>query len=193
MDQPLEVVAMVSLPSGPRGTVRGPAPGRPFPHAFLVLLLAAGVLGCGGRAPSNGPLEAEPVLVFFSHELTSDVCVADHPVVRMVIGRGPQAAMQALLRGPTGEEARRGYTSWFSATTVDALGGIEVQDGVARADFSRLDRLIPNASSSCGSSALLSALDNTLRQFSGVSRTRYSLDGDETAFYLWLQMAPPEP
>lgn len=193
MDVTLEVVAMMSLWSGPPGTGRGGCRRRPFPRWFPALVLAASVPGCQALVPSAGGLEAEPVLVFFSHEQTSDVCVADHPVVRMVAGRTPRAAMQALLRGPTGEETGRGYSSWFSPATADALVALDVQDGVARVDFAGLDRLIPNASSSCGSSALLSSLDNTLRQFADVRQTRYSLNGDESAFYLWLQMAPPEP
>lgn len=166
---------------------------RPALRGFLTLLLSAGLVGCQGLVSSPGPLQAEPVLVFFSHEATSDVCVAEHPVVRMIAGRTPRAAIEALLGGPTSEETKGGYSSWFSATTAEALVGAAVQDGVARVDFAGLDRLIPNASSSCGSGALLSALDNTLRQFPGVTRTRYSLDGDEAAFYLWLQMGPPEP
>lgn len=191
---------MLSLPSNRvRGTedasrrARDGSPGMSLPGAFLALLLSSGLLGCQALAPSAGPLQTEPVLVFFSHELTSDVCVANHPVVRSVAGRTPRAAIQALLRGPTTEETGRGYSSWFSVATADALAGIALENGVARVDFAGLDRLIPNASSSCGSSSLLSALDNTLGQFAEVTATRYSLDGDEVAFYLWLQMAPPEP
>lgn len=138
-----------------------------------------------------GPLTREPVLIFLSHDATSDVCVADHPVVRWVDTRTPQVALDELLRGPTAGELAAGYSSWFSDATKDALRGLIVTDGVARADFRALDRLIPNASSSCGSSALLSALDATIRQFPEIRETRYSVDGSEERFYAWLQRSPP--
>ncbi|MFH0750696.1 MAG: hypothetical protein V2B17_02560, partial [Chloroflexota bacterium] len=55
-----------------------------------------------------------------------------------------------------------------------------------------LRRLRPNASSSCGSTALLAALDATLAQLPGIRGARYSFGGDEAAFYEWLQMAAPD-
>jgi hypothetical protein len=39
---------------------------------------------------------------------------------------------------------------------------------------------------------LLAALDSTLAQLPGITGARYSFDGDEAAFYEWLQVAPPE-
>jgi hypothetical protein len=52
-------------------------------------------------------------------------------------------------------------------------------------------RVIPNASSSCGSALLLSQLDRTARQFRSVRRAVYSFDGSSSAFYEWLQRSPP--
>ena len=89
-------------------------------------------------------------------------------------------------------ETAAGYRSWFSAATADTLSAFELRDGVARVSFRDLRRIIPNASSSCGSGMLLSALDRTLLQFPQVTRTRYSIEGDEAAFYEWLQRGVPE-
>ena len=48
-----------------------------------------------------------------------------------------------------------------------------------------------NASTSAGSALLLAQLDATLTQFPTVEATRYSFDGDQEAFYSWLQLAVP--
>jgi len=100
-------------------------------------------------------------------------------------------AMRALLAGPTAAERARGYGGWFSARTAGALRGVSLKGGVARIDFRDLRRLIPNASSSCGSALLLAQLDRTATQFPSVRRAVYSFDGDVRAFYEWLQLSPP--
>jgi hypothetical protein len=58
-------------------------------------------------------------------------------------------------------------------------------------DFRDFSGIIPNASSSFGSAALMAELDGTLKQFSSVRSTVYSFDGNVDAFYLWLQLTPP--
>ncbi len=175
-------------------------------HGLASLVLIAGLAACGGAAPtapataSPAPPESaaspsalvhEPILLFFSHGATSDVCVADHPVVRWVPERSIEIIVAQLVRGPTEAERAAGYSSWFSPATSAAVEGAVLSDGIARVDFRDLDLLIPNASSSCGSSVLLSSLDATLRQLPAVRETRYSIGGSEERFYLWLQMSPP--
>jgi hypothetical protein len=51
--------------------------------------------------------------------------------------------------------------------------------------------VIPNASTSCGSAALLAQLDHTLLQFPAIDATIYSINGSPEAFYEWLQYEPP--
>lgn len=115
------------------------------------------------------------------------------PVTRR-IPRTPMvatAAMRQLLAGPTAAERTAGMWSWFSARTAGMLRSVRVANGVAYADFADLRPVIPNASTSAGSAALLGELDATLKQFSTVRRTVYSLAGDVATFYGWLQLAPP--
>lgn len=122
-----------------------------------------------------------------------DPCGNVAPVVREVDGQAdPAAALRELLRGPTPEETAAGFTSPFGAATADALQGVVVANGIARVSFRDLRPLIPSASTSCGTAALLAALDATLAQFPGILGARYSLGGDEAAFYEWLQLAPPD-
>jgi hypothetical protein len=100
-------------------------------------------------------------------------------------------AMSALLRGPTANEKRAGFGGWFTARTAGMLRSIWLSHGIAYVDFRDLRRVIPNASSSCGSTLLLAQLDRTAKQFAGVRHTLYSLNGNRRAFYEWLQLSTP--
>jgi hypothetical protein len=100
-------------------------------------------------------------------------------------------AMRALLRGPTERERERGYGGWFSSRTAGLLRSVVIERGVARIDFRNFSRVIPNASSSCGSALLLAQLDRTALQFPTVRRAVYSFGGSARAFYEWLQRSPP--
>jgi len=180
--------------------------------AALAALLAALLAGCAGPAasapslplPGEQPAASAPasgapasaalveVRVFFVPGGV-DPCGTVAPVVRRVVGPVDAAvALRELLAGPTPEEAAAGFTSLFGPPTAGALAGVAVVDGIARVSFHDLRATIPSASASCGSAALLAALDSTLAQLPGVRGARYSIEGDEAAFYEWLQMAPPD-
>jgi len=71
------------------------------------------------------------------------------------------------------------------------LRSVRIANGVAHVDFRDFSRVIPNASSSCGSALLLAQLDRTAKQFPTVRRAVYSFDGSARTFYEWLQRSPP--
>lgn len=100
-------------------------------------------------------------------------------------------AMRALLAGPTTAERRRGYRGWFSAKTAGYLRSVRLRSAVAYVDFRNVSRVIPNASSSCGSALLLAQLNRTALQFRAVRRAVYSFNGSTKAFYEWLQRGVP--
>ena len=123
----------------------------------------------------------------------ADPCGTVAPVVRKVAGPvTAEVALRELLAGPTADETAAGFTSLFGPPTAGALLDVTIAGGIARVSFRDLRTIIPNASSSCGSAALLGALDATLARLPGVRGARYSFGGDEAAFYEWLQMAPPD-
>lgn len=102
-------------------------------------------------------------------------------------------SLQALLEGPTAAEQEQGYWSWFSEETAGMLLSVHLDAGVAEVSFDpELRTVIPNASTSAGSTALLAALDATTLQFPTVDDVVYSFDGDVAAFYEWLQRGPPD-
>ena len=180
----------IASSSASASRVRSATPARAFPAPTPSCCRrgAAPASPTGAASPSpTGPI----VQVFFG-SADLDPCEGIVGVPRTVETADPESALRALLAGPTTAETAAGYQSWFSAATADALSAFELRDGVARVSFRDLRMIIPNASSSCGSGMLLSALDRTLLQFPQVTRTRYSIEGDEAAFYEWLQRGVPE-
>ena len=133
------------------------------------------------------------VEVYFTNETMGDPCGEVFPVARQVPEDAPAfEAVAALLAGPTEEEVAQGYGGWFSADTEALLRSVRVtDDGKAQVDFSDPRPVIPNASTSCGSAALLAQLDRTLLQFPEIDTTIYSINGSREAFYEWLQSEVP--
>ncbi len=97
------------------------------------------------------------------------------------------AAFAELIAGPIEEEAGAGATSFFSIETAAVIRSVQIIDGLAVVDFVDLRPVLPNASTSCGSAALLAQLNGTAFQFDAVRRTRYEIDGSCEAFGNWLQ------
>ena len=167
---------------------------------LVVGLCATAVLvaGCtGSPAPASTPMPspspgAAELRVFFVPG-GADPCGTVAPVVRKVAGPvTAELVLRELLAGPTADETAAGFTSIFGPATADALIEVVIADEIARVSLRDLRQVIPNASSSCGSAALLGALDATLSQLPGIRGARYSFGGDEAAFYEWLQRSPPD-
>lgn len=147
-----------------------------------------------GATPTgtSTPPATTTVKVFF-HRGQPDDPARVEPVTRTVpkTDAVATAAVAQLLGGPTAAERQRGYFSLFGQATAGMLKSVRVANGVAHADFRDFRPLLPNATSSFGSTALLAELDATLKQFGTVKTAVYSFDGDVTAFYEWLQRVPP--
>lgn len=96
-------------------------------------------------------------------------------------------ALQLLVSGPAADESSAGVGSFFSTATADVVSEVTLSDGLLLIDFVDLRPLLPNASTSCGSAALLAQLNNTALQFPEVERVRYRIDGSCDVFANWLQ------
>jgi hypothetical protein len=153
-----------------------------------VLLLA---LFVAFAAPAGASERA--TVTIFAPRTNSVECAGVFPLKRTVVRpRLLFRAMSAVVAGPTAAERRRGYTGFFSAKTANTVLSAVTRRGVAYVDFADFSTLIPNASSSCGSTSLLAQLDRTARQFPGIRRTIYSFNGSRQAFYEWLQRPVPK-
>lgn len=144
-------------------------------------------------SPTGSPAADTMTLEVYFHRGKADDPDAVVPVERTVptTEKVATAALEELLAGPTGAELKAGYWSLFNSATAGMLRDVRVANGVAHADFRDFSAIIPNASTSFGSTALMAELDSTLRQFPTVRSTVFSFNGDVRAFYSWLQLAPP--
>ncbi len=150
-------------------------------------------------APDGTVLEdpdpAESPAEFYVHLLPakSDDCATTVAAQRQAQTDGTlREALAQLLAGPSTEEQAAELHSWFSSQTAGMLNTVTISSGLAEVDFTNFSDVMPNASTSCGSTALLAQLDRTVLQFGEIDRVVYSFDGDRVAFYEWLQLAPPE-
>ena len=133
---------------------------------------------------SESPRSVTQVDVFFGMT-GAEACVADQPVAREIEGPGvARGALTELLEGPTPQESNLDIASPFSANTAGTLNDITIEDGVARVDF--VDFSVQVDTDACTKSAIVDSLDKTLLQFPTVTSTRYSFDGDVTAWEEWL-------
>jgi sporulation and spore germination protein len=156
------------------------------------LALACALPGSAGSSRAVVPSRSAAVAIFAPRGNPGPGCARVYPLRRIV--RGPAVltgAMRALLAGPTARERKAGYGGWFSARTAGKVRSVTIGRRVAHVDFADFSRLIPNASSSCGSALLLAQLDRTAIQFPGVDRAVYSFNGSRRAFYEWLQREAP--
>ncbi|MGB7536974.1 MAG: GerMN domain-containing protein [Anaerolineales bacterium] len=130
------------------------------------------------------------VWVFFT--MAADENMTPVPVARAVPETDIQASLihstlRELLKGPTDAEKGTGLTSWFSPATAGAASSVIGEGDFFTADFAGLNTLIPNASTSAGSQMLLSQLNSTMFQFEFVQSVTYTLGGNCSAFWEWLQ------
>ena len=136
-------------------------------------------------AGPTSPLKTLPVQVHFGME-GAEACVANQQVTRFVqppaMARG---ALTELLEGPTSRESNEGIVSPFTANTAGLLNDITIVDGRAKVDFSsELTEAV--GTDGCVKSAIIDSLDKTLSQFSTITSTRYTLNGDSEAWNIWI-------
>lgn len=152
--------------------------------AGLIVLVACGDASPGSAAgKSDAPSPGnETVAVWFSRGERGV------PVARPATGSPLDAALRALVRGPTPEERAQGLTSWFGDSTSGVLRRVRADSSHVTVDFhDDLRRLAPGASSSSGSEQLLTALDSTVFQFPWVRTAEYRMEGSCSEFWAWLQ------
>lgn len=97
-------------------------------------------------------------------------------------------SLDALVRGPTADERAAGAESWFSEETAGIVRSVEVDaSGHAIVDFEDLREVIPNASSSAGSTMLLEELNEAMFSFPQIRSIEYRMEGSCDLFWEWLQ------
>ncbi|MCO5309334.1 MAG: GerMN domain-containing protein [Austwickia sp.] len=144
-----------------------------------------------GDIPPPGPTPTGPTMtttVYLGKTGDTD-CSKTYPVQRTVPRTSgvTRAALIELLKGPSAQERAQGYTGWFSPATEGGLRDVRVTGGTAYVDLADLRATIPNASTSCGSAALLAELTETTTAAAHVDTVRFAIDGQPAIFWGWLE------
>jgi hypothetical protein len=157
------------------------------------VLITGSVWLVGGAAGGGSRFATHRVKVYFTREASLDKnCRGTKEFRRKTVGRDVlHDSLSWLLRGPRPAERKDGAASLFSAKTAGLINYVSIEDGTAYVDFDDFRKIIPEASSSCGSASLLAELKPTAKQFPTVERAVLSFEGSTKAFYNWLQIEPP--
>lgn len=186
---------------GPGGDPRYPPPAAArSDEKRLIIVLLALIAACGGGVEATTSAGTSPpspttttvvdsvVTVFWSLESETDCSlVAGYERTVDAETDPKRAAFELLSAGPTPEEEADGAWSFFSGATAGSLRGVSLGQGVLTVDFSNFAARMPNASTSCGSAALLAQVTTTAFQFEEVERVAYTFEGSCEDFGAFLQ------
>lgn len=152
-------------------------------------------LGEEVTANPKATLQKVKVKVYFGNSKlnpNSIDCKKVYPVEREVFqGNEVIGAIDLLFAGPTADELKQGYVSAFSSKTKAINIGSFVKNGILYINFSDIRKIIPNASTSCGSAQFSSEIETTAKQFSNVNKIIYAINSDPKTFYDWMQIGCP--
>lgn len=186
------------LDSGPANPAPGPA--------IMDSAPPSAVPGRGATAPDPATAASTPtatvepqapdsqatitIVVYFTRDerpvSVQRTVPATHEILRV--------AILELLKGPTPEERADGITSFFSDRTAGMLNDATVDErGHAVVDFKDLRPVIPNASTSAGSTILLGELNSTVFAIPTLESVEYRIDGRCDVFWEWLQYGGCQP
>ncbi len=149
--------------------------------------------------PSTAAPDTTDVLVYFVVEPESGIdgtdfgCGLAAAVTRRV--QSPEVlsgAIEALLAGPTDAEFTAGYGTALTDEVGWELASVTISDGTALIDFGEDSQPFNNMSATCVHLALMAQLEATATQFSTVERAVFSVGGDISMFYHWLERDVPE-
>lgn len=182
-------LAMVAACDAPGTSERPPTP----PPAERVGGEATGSVAPGapdsivdGEHATSGNVAVR--LYFFTGEETTEVERAVRPSTDLFSAEDTlRVAIEALIAGPTADERADGMSSFFSDETRQSVRLVRIDGLHAVIDFHDFSHLIPNASSSLGSTMLLAALNSTVFANSRVASVEYRFDGSCDAFGEWVQ------
>lgn len=138
------------------------------------------VFACAEASVSAPPqakvASRKEVKVYFYHDPGEYIDLA--PVTRSVNAVAPaRPAIEALLKGPTAVERRRGFESLASASQF-RIGSLKISGGTARINFVS-NRRWSGWPGDLAPVRFKTAVELTLKQFPSVQRVIVSLNGDE--------------
>ena len=140
--------------------------------AVIVILFACAEVS----VPQRKGAARKEVKVYFYHDPGEYIDLS--PVTRSVNAVAPaRPAIEALLKGPTAAERRRGFESLASASEF-RIGSLSISGGTARINFVS-KRSWAGWPADLAPARFKIAVELTLKQFPSVQRVIVSLNGDE--------------
>ena len=139
--------------------------------AIVILLACASV----SAVPQQKVATRKEVKIYFYHDPGEYIDLA--PVTRSVNAAAPaRPAIEALLKGPTAAERRKGFDSLASASDF-RIGSLKISGGTARINFISTRRW-HGWPGDLAPVRFKTAVELTLKQFPSVRRVIVSLNGD---------------
>src|SRR5918997_1583345 len=143
-----------------------------FGIAAIVMLFACASVSTAAQ----GKAARKTVKIYLYHEPGEYIDLS--PVTRVVSATAPaRPAIEALLKGPTAAERKRGFGPLASANEF-AIGSLKISGGTARVNFVS-SRTWAGWPGDLAPVRFKKAVELTLKQFPSVRRVIVSLDGDE--------------
>lgn len=140
---------------------------------ILVVLCAAVPVSA---VPQGKSAARKEVKIYFYHDPGEHIDLA--PVTRSVNATAPaRPAIEALLKGPTAAERRRGFAPLAGANEF-GIGSLKISDGTVRINFVA-SRTWAGWPGDLAPVRFKKAVELTLKQFPSVRRVIVSLDGNE--------------
>jgi hypothetical protein len=142
----------------------------------LIIILFACANVRMSAAPQRKVAARKEVKIYFYHDPGEYIDLA--PVTRWVNASAPaRPAIEALLKGPTAAERRRGFGPLASASEF-RIGSLKISGGTARINFVSKRRWA-GWPGDLAPVRFKTAVELTLKQFPTVQRVIVSLNGDE--------------
>ncbi|TWJ24289.1 GerMN domain-containing protein [Micromonospora endolithica] len=192
------VTAVVATPAGepqvaapaPTAPTAGPPaassapPPRPSESPSTATASAQATETGGPVQPATEPTTGtRRVKLFLLRERAGQRCPQVVTVTREVPARSvAKEALRALLDGPTTADRAAGLTSAFDGD-AHRFRYLKLEGTNARADFTDLDGILA-PDDSCEETKLLEPMRRTLEQFDWIEQARFSIRGDQRAFYV---------
>lgn len=141
----------------------------------LFVIVFVGAAASVSAVPQVRVTAHKEVKVYFYHDPGEYIDLA--PVTRSVNAVAPaRPAIEALLKGPTATERRRGFEPLASASEF-RIGSLKISGGTARINFVSTRRWA-GWPGDLAPARFKTAVELTLKQFPSVRRVIVSLNGD---------------
>lgn len=136
-----------------------------------------------------------PVKIYLGNEHWNpnmDDCGKVYPVTRRIpkTKAVAAAALEELFKGATPEEQARGYTAFPAAESSGILKSVRIKNNAAYVNFkSVITERFERAATACGNQFVTAQIEMTLKQFPGVKKVFYAIEGRPCDYYYWLEMS----